>query len=380
MNPLQRLAYFGQSVWLDDIRRGLIASGELKRLIKEDGLQGMTSNPATFEKAIGGSADYDEEIRALALADQEAEQICDTLSIQDVQDAADEFWSLYDVSGGQAGFVSLEVNPHLSRRTEETVQESRRLWSALNRPNVFVKVPATRECLPAIRQLTSEGINVNVTLIFSLGRYERVAEAYLAGLEDRAVRGEPLARIRSVASFFLSRIDSRVDPLLETHSSNPTLARQLRGEVAIASAKLAYQSYRKLISSSRWRRLTGQGARPQRLLWASTGTKNPAYPAIKYLEPLIGEDTVTTVPGPTLAAYRDHGKPRARLARGVDKARWVFNQLPKLGIDLDRLALELEEEGIEKFVRPYDKLLKTLRQRIAPFRQEAAEREQLMLS
>lgn len=380
MNPLQRLAYFGQSVWLDDIRRGMIARGELKRLIEEDGLQGMTSNPATFEQAIAGSSDYDDEIRALALADQEAEQICDDLSIRDVQSAADEFWSLYDVSGGQAGFVSLEVNPHLARRTEETVRESRRLWSALNRPNVFIKVPATREGLPAIRQLTSEGINVNVTLIFSLTRYGQVAEAYLAGLQDRASRGESLTRIRSVASFFLSRIDARIDPLLESHPADPVVAKQLRGEVAIASAKLAYQSYRKLISSSRWRRLGGQGARPQRLLWASTGTKNPAYSDTKYLEPLIGEDTVTTLPGPTLAAYRDHGKPRARLARGVDQARRVMNQLSKLGIDLEHLAQELEDEGIQKFVQPYDKLLMTLRQRIAPYRQEAAEREQLLLS
>ena len=380
MNPLKRLDFFGQSVWLDDLRRSWISSGKLKRMIEEDGLQGITSNPAIFQKAISESRDYDEDIRSMALADNESEQIYEALTVADVQAAADEFWSLYDVSGGHAGFVSLEVNPHLAHRTGDTVEEARWLWRKLDRPNVFIKVPATLAGLPAIRQLISEGINVNVTLLFSLPRYRQVAEAYISGLEERANRGRPLGQVRSVASFFLSRIDLLVDELFATNRTNPALAQPLRGEVAIASAKIAYQIYLEITKSDRWKRLTQAGAQSQRLLWASTSAKTPGTSDVKYVEPLIGPDTVTTLPLETLKAYRDHGNPASRLEQDVDKAHSILRRLREAGIDIEKTAQQLEDEGVEKFNRPFDKLMQTLKERSAPFRQEVAELEQVKLS
>jgi transaldolase len=363
-NPLLRLSAFGQSIWLDYIRRQMIDSGELIKLIDGDGLKGVTSNPAIFQKAIAGSADYDQAIRSLAQAGASIEAIYQVLTVEDVQRAADLFRPLYDRVTGQDGFVSLEVNPHLAHDTQGTVAEARRLWQALARPNVLIKVPATREGLPAIRQLISEGINVNVTLLFGLPRYREVAEAYIAGLEDRATQGQPLDRVASVASFFLSRIDVLLDPKLEklAAAAGPAAqtARDLVGQVAIASAKMAYTIYQQIFGSARFQKLAVQGARPQRLLWASTSTKNPAYPDVKYVEPLIGAETVNTLPPETLAAYRDHGNPAARLTEGEDRAAGNLARLAELGLDLDSATQQLEDEGVEKFNQPFDSLMATL--------------------
>ena len=366
-NPLKELAALGQSIWLDYIRRNLIVSGELRRLIEEDGLRGMTSNPAIFEKAIAESHDYDEDIRAMALEGKGAEAIYETLSQRDVQSAADEFRSLYDRTDGRDGYVSLEVNPHLARDTAGTIEEARRLWATLNRPNVLIKVPATAEGLPAIRQLISEGISVNVTLLFGLPRYRQVTDAYLAGIETRAAQGKPLKHVASVASFFVSRIDAMVDPLLKKRivqgDREANVAKQVHGQVAVASAKMAYQIYKEIFGSARFKKLADKGARVQRLLWASTGTKNPDYPDVKYVEALIGPDTVNTIPVETLDAYRDHGDPQARLEQDVQRAGWVLERLPELGIRIDKLTQQLEDQGVEKFDQPFDKLMETLAKR-----------------
>jgi transaldolase len=366
-NPLSQLGALGQSIWLDYIRRDLIASGGLRRLIEEDGLRGMTSNPSIFEKAIADSHDYDEDIRALALKGKDAEAIYEALSQRDVQSAADEFRPLYDRTDGKDGYVSLEVNPHLAHDTHGTTEEARRLWAALNRPNVFIKVPATTEGLPAIRQLLGEGINVNVTLLFALPRYRQVAEAYLAGIETRAAQGKPVKQVASVASFFVSRIDTLVDALLEEliaqGGRKADLAKKLRGQVAIASAKMAYQIYQEISGGDRFKKLAAQGARVQRLLWASTGTKNPDYRDVKYVEALIGPDTVNTAPLETLDAYRDHGEPKARLENDVGEAARVLKRLPELGITLDQVTQQLEDEGVEKFNQPFDKLIAAVEER-----------------
>ena len=366
-NPLKQLGTLGQSIWLDYIRRDLIAGGGLRRLIEEDGLLGMTSNPAIFEKAIVDSHDYDEDIRAMALEGKSAEAIYETISQRDVQSAADEFRPLYDRTDGKDGYVSLEVNPHLAHDTNATMLEARRLWDALNRPNVFIKVPATANGLPAIQQLISEGTNVNVTLFFGLSRYRQVAEAYIAGIETCLAEGEPVENIASVASFFVSRIDALVDPLLEKliaqGGKEAELAKKVRGQVAIASAKMAYQIHKKIFGSDRFRKLAAKGARVQRLLWASTGTKNPGYSDVKYIEALIGSDTVNTAPMETLDAYRDHGEPKLRLEKDVKEARWVLERLPELGISIDNVTRQLEDEGVEKFNKPFDKLMETLTQR-----------------
>ncbi len=366
-NPLKQLGTLGQSIWLDYIRRDLIAGGGLRRLIEEDGLRGMTSNPSIFEKAIVDSHDYDEDLRAMALKGKSAEEIYETISQRDVQSAADEFRPLYDRTDGKDGYVSLEVNPHLAHDTNATMREARQLWDALNRPNVFIKVPATANGLPAIRQLISEGTNINVTLLFGLSRYRQVAEAYIAGIETCLAEGEPVKNIASVASFFVSRIDALVDPLLEKlvaqGGKKAGLAKKVRGQVAIASAKMAYQIYKEIFGSDRFRKLAAQGASVQRLLWASTSTKNPDYSDVKYIEALIGPDTVNTAPLETLDAYRDHGEPQARLQQDVEESRWVLERLPELGINIDNVTRQLEEEGVEKFNKPFDKLVETLAQR-----------------
>jgi transaldolase len=363
-NRVKQLAAFGQSIWLDYIRRNLIVSGELRRLIEEDGLRGMTSNPSIFETAIVKSHDYDEDIRAMAIKGKGAEAIYETLSQRDVQSAADEFRPLYDCTDGKDGYVSLEVNPHLAHDTNGTIQEARRLWAALSRPNVFIKVPATAEGLPAMEQLISEGINVNVTLLFGLPRYRQVTNAYITGIEARAAQGQPVKHVASVASFFVSRIDALVDPLLENRIAQggpgADVAKQVHGQVAVASAKMAYQIYKDIFGSARFKSLADKGARAQRLLWASTGTKNRDYSDVKYIESLIGQDTVNTVPVETLDAYRDHGDPKARLEQDVERAGWVLSRLPELGVSIDKVAQQLEDEGVEKFNKPFDKLMETL--------------------
>jgi transaldolase len=335
----------------------------LNRLIEEDGLRGMTSNPAIFEKAIVESHDYDAEIQALILEKKNAQAIYEALSQHDVQRAADVFRPIYENSGGIDGYVSLEVNPHLAHDTAGTIEEARRLWRALNRPNVLIKVPATVEGLPAIQQLISEGINVNVTLIFGLPRYRQVAEAYIAGLEARAAQGKPVNHVSSVASFFVSRIDSLIDPLLEKQSGD--LAEKARGQIAVASAKLAYQIYKEIFGAARFQHLLKIGARSQRPLWASTGTKNPDYSDVKYIEALIGPDTVNTVPLETLIAYHDHGHPELRLEKDAGTAARLLKQLPELGIDIDKITQQLENEGVTKFNKPFDKLMDALARKIS---------------
>lgn len=366
-NRLLELQSFGQSVWLDYIQRHMIDSGELKQLIEEDGLAGITSNPSIFDKAIEGSHDYDEAIRTMALKGKDAEAIYQTLTADDIRRAADLFRATYDRLDGEDGFVSLEVNPHLAHDTDGTITEARHLWSILDRPNVFIKVPATLEGLPAIRQLISEGINVNVTLLFGLPRYRMVADAYMSGLEARVAKGEPLKRVASVASFFLSRIDVLVDPMLEKimepGGPRSELGRSLLGRVAIASAKQAYQIYKGIFDEERFRKLAKRGARAQRVLWASTSTKNPDYSDIKYVEALIGPETVNTFPRETLNAYRDHGRPAARLDEGLEEAGKTLNQLRGLDIDIDQVTRQLENEGVEKFNKPYDRLMNTLEEK-----------------
>ena len=371
-NPLTRLAALGQSVWLDYIHRDLFSSGQLRALIAQDSLTGMTSNPAIFEKAIAQSSAYDEQIRALSNAGQDVNAIYEALSLQDVQHAADEFRGVFDATGGQDGYVSLEVNPHLAHDSEGTVLEARRLWAALKRPNVFIKVPGTRAGLSAIRQLISEGISINVTLLFSLPRYREVIDAFLAGLEARLAQGLPIEAVASVASFFISRIDALIDPMLDAlvaaGDARASQATALRGEAAIASAKLAYQMHRHVFAHERCSALKARGAQVQRLLWASTSTKDKRYSDVKYVEALIGPNTVDTLPLETLLAYRDHGQPQSRLLEQLDRSRAVFEELPKLGVDIQAVTQRLEEEGVAKFNEPFDKLLQAVQSKRAASR------------
>jgi len=360
-NPLKKLEALGQSIWLDYIRCDLITSGKLKLLIKEDGLRGMTSNPSIFEKAIAESHIYDKDISEIALKEKNIQLIYETICLRDVQNAADEFKTIYVKTDGKDGFVSLEVNPHLAHDTEGTIKEARRLCAALNRPNVLIKVPATVEGLPAIRQLISEGINVNVTLLFALKRYREVAEAYIAGITDRINQGKPVDKITSVASFFLSRIDAVIDPkeadFVALGGEQAHFATKIRGQVAISSAKVAYKIYQEIFESEEFTKL---GASPQRLLWASTSPKNPDYSDIKYVEALIGPNTVNTIPLQTLEAYRDHGEPVSLLKENVEQASWVLSELSEVGIDFNEVTKKLEDEGVQKFIASYDQLIKAL--------------------
>jgi transaldolase len=363
-NPLQRLGALGQSPWLDYVRRDLITGGGLRRFIEVDGLRGVTSNPSIFQKAIAESHFYDPDIARLTAEGRSVEAIYDALSQHDVQSAADLFGPVYDAMEGRDGYVSLEVDPRLARDTQRSLEEARRLWSSLKRPNIMIKIPATLEGLPAIRQLIEEGINVNVTLLFGLARYRQVAEAYLAGLEARAAQGKPVNHVASVASFFVSRIDSHIDPALAKLSrsggAKADIAKRAEGQVAIANAKRAYQVYKEIFGSPRFDRLRAEGARSQRLLWASTSTKNPSYDELKYVEALIAPESVDTLPLDTLNAYRERGNPEVRIEQGLDEAERVIAELPQLGIDLDRVTDELEDEGIRKFSQPFDQLLAAL--------------------
>ena len=359
MNPLVDIRRLDQSLWLDFISRQVLQNGELAARIEHDALRGVTSNPAIFEKAIGGSADYDQTIQEQARQGKSAEQIYEGLAVADVQAACDLFRALYDAHDNSSdGYVSLEVSPRLAHDTEGTIAEGRQLWQAVSRPNVMIKVPATQAGLPAIRQLIAEGINVNVTLIFGLARYRAVTEAFISGLEDRVQAGESVEGIDSVASFFLSRIDVLLDPKLEKLvSEGKAEAQPLVGEVAIASAKVAYEMYKQIFSGPRWQALADKGANTQRLLWASTGNKNPKYDDLKYVEALIGPKTVDTVPVETMDIFKERGKPADRLEEGTEQAHQTLAALPGLGLDLDALTQQLEDEGVQKFIEPFGKLI-----------------------
>jgi len=367
MNPLMELAKYGQSVWLDYIRRNLITSGELKRLVDEDGLGGVTSNPAIFEKAITGSTDYADALLELQKRkDLDAMGIYETLAIKDIQDAADILRPVYDRTKTRDGYVSLEVSPFLARDTEGTIKDARRLWKAVNRPNLLVKIPATTEGIAAIQQCISEGININVTLLFAQEMYEKVARAYIVGLKKYVAGGGDPSHVASVASFFISRIDSMVDAIVKARlksASDPKEQAQLRsllGKVAIANGKLTYQRYKEIFAEAEWKELAKKGAQTQRVLWASTSTKDPSYPDVLYIEELIGPDTVNTIPPQTLEAFRDHGKPKASLEADLDAAQDTMDTLEKVGISMKQVTDDLVTQAVKLFADPFDKLLNTV--------------------
>jgi transaldolase / glucose-6-phosphate isomerase len=364
MNKLRSLNEYGQVVWLDFMSRRFIADGSLKRLIDEDGLAGATSNPSIFEKAIVGSRDYDAEL--IAAGDQANRALFERIAVEDIRNAADVLRPVYDATGHRDGYISIEVSPDLAMDTDATVEEARRLWRSIGRDNLMIKVPATTPGLAAIRRLTGDGINVNITLLFSQKVYEGVVEAYLGGLEDLVARGGEPGRVASVASFFVSRIDTAVDKLIEARLGRTTDAAErlaltgIRGKVAIANAKLAYQRYKRLFAGPRWEALRAKGAQTQRLLWASTGTKNPEYSDVLYVEELIGPDTINTMPPATMDAFRDHGKPRASLEEDLPGARQVMATLDRLGISIDAVTAKVLEDGVQIFADAMDKVLNAI--------------------
>lgn len=366
-NPIQKMIALGQSPWFDNIERRLLISGELKAMIDRGEIRGVTSNPSIFHNAIARSADYDEELLRLAKEGLTTQEIYERLVVQDIQAAADLFLPLYHQTQGGDGFVSLEVNPLLAHDPDGTVSEALRLWHRVNRPNLMIKIPATREGLSAIRSTIAAGVNVNVTLIFSLSRYAAVMEAYLGGLEDRLKMGQAIDHIVSVASFFVSRLDTKADQRLnQIARADPAQASQaaaLQGRLAIASARLAYQQFRKVFNSERYHQLKEKGARLQRPLWASTSTKNPAYPDTLYVDELIGPDTINTMPPHTLAAFIDHGKAELTIGNDLPQAEKVFADLESMGISIDELTRELEEEGVKAFADAYQALLQTLEEK-----------------
>ena len=351
-NKIKILRDFGQSIWLDFFDREIMNSGNLQKLIDDDGVSGITSNPSIFAKAIVNSPDYDDDIKTISKQQKNNEAIFFGLAIKDIQRAADFFKTVYEKSNGIDGFVSLEVSPLLANDTDGTIKQATELWKAVDRKNVMIKIPATAEGLPAIRKCTSDGININITLLFGLPRYQEVVDAYLSGLEDRVTAKQPIDHITSVASFFLSRIDVILDPVLKEKG----LA-NLKGEVAIASAKKAYEIYKKAFTGERFKKLEAKGAKRQHVLWASTSTKDPSFSDVKYIEALIGAETINTLPIETLEAFNDHGKAGNRLEDDLDKAMQVLEQLKEKGIDIDAITQKLEDEGIEKFNKAFDELL-----------------------
>lgn len=363
-NPIKQLGMLGQSVWLDYICRDLINSGELKRFMDEDGIKGVTSNPSIFEKALASTDDYDNDIQAMILEGKDVNAIYENLSQQDVRHAADELRNVYAKTEGKEGYVSLEVNPHLAHDTLGTIEEARRLWLLLNRPNVFIKVPATLEGLPAIQKLIGEGINVNVTMLFGITRYRQVVEAYLSGIEEWNIQQKTKKAPSSVASLFISRIDALVDPMLENYmikeGEKAELAKSLHGQIAIASAAAAYHVYKEVFTEPRFLALSKKGAHPQRLLWASLTTKNPKYSDIKYVEALIGRDTIGTIPVETLDAYRKHGRPEDRIEQEFTITKGMLEQLSLLDINIDKVTQQLENEVVDKFNKSFDKIIATL--------------------
>ena len=364
-NPLVELQNYGQSVWHDNISRGLLDSGKLQRLIDEDGLRGLTSNPTIFEKAINGSSEYDAPLKSLLAQGKEVKEIYEALAIQDIQRASDLFRPIFNETAGQDGFVSLEVSPKLAHKTEETIQEARRLWKRVNRPNVMIKVPATPAGIPAIEQLLGEGININITMMFSMDHYTQVAEAYIRGLEILERSARPLT-VGSVASFFVSRVDTLVDKLLEDRSLKATSAperkeiKSLLGKTAIANSRLVYQKFKEIFGRPRFLALKGKGARVQRPLWASTSTKNPNYRDVLYVEELIGPDTVDTMPPATIDAFRDHGKVRPSLEENLEEPKQVFAKLAELGINMDEVTTKLQNDGVKLFADSFDTLMESI--------------------
>ncbi len=369
--PLWRLVDEGQSVWLDYIRRGLLRDGGMDRMIRENAIRGVTSNPSIFEQAIARNDDYDEALAELAAAGVDALTAYETLAIEDIREAADHFRGVYDDSDGTDGFVSLEVSPELAHDGPGSLDEARRFWAEVDRPNVMIKIPGTVESLPAIEEALAEGININITLLFSLEGHEAVMEAYLRALERRLAAGEPLNRVASVASFFVSRVDTAVDSLLETAAAatEDSALRDrllgLRGRAAIANAKLAYRRFQEIFGAERFTRLANHGARVQRPLWASTSTKNPAYRDVIYVEELIGPDTVNTMPLQTVEAFADHGVVARTLDAELDAAERDLVALADAGIDLAEVTRQLQIEGVEKFVHPFRHLLRTIEERLA---------------
>jgi transaldolase len=354
-NPLVELQKYGQSVWLDNINRGMILNGELKKLINEIGLRGVTSNPTIFQKAIGSGHQYDDQIKYLLNQNQEitSPDLFEELAVKDIQDATDILLPVYKETRGNDGFVSIEVSPELAYETEMTIEAAVRLNKRVGRPNVMIKIPATPEGIPAIRKAISEGINVNITLIFSPSSYEDVVEAYLSGLEDRIKKGESINNIASVASFFISRIDSAIDKELEQRGN-----KDLQGKIAIANAKLVYRRGKELFSTERFKALEKKGAKQQRLLWASTSTKNPAYPDTLYVEELIGKNTVNTLPPATIDAYKDHGNPGAdRIEKNVDEAKNQMKKLNDLSIDFEKITKKLTDDGVVLFANSFKELI-----------------------
>lgn len=367
MNPLLRLMTCGQSYWLDNLTRDMLTSGELHKRVTEQGLRGVTSNPATFHKAIVGSREYDAQIRQLVDEGRETTTLYEHLVVTDIQHACDILRPVFDASDGVDGFVSLEVSPYLAYDTIGTMQETRRLFTAVGRPNVFIKIPGTPEGVPAIEEMLYEGIPINITLLFALKDYEAMAQAYIRALERRVAEGKPVHNVASVASFFLSRIDVLVDQLLghrispSRTSRNTPRPEQLLGKVAIANAKLAYQSFKCLFGSVRWHALEAQGARMQRPLWASTSTKNPLYHDTRYVEPLIAPHTVNTMPAETIVAFADHGRVVDNaIEADLDEVYRILRDLECVGIDLHCVTWQLQNEGVQKFIDPYDALMQAL--------------------
>lgn len=355
MNPLNKIQQHGQSIWLDLLDRNIMDSGKLQSLIDDDDLRGLTSNPSIFEKAISGSADYDDDIAKLSKNEDNNSAIFFDMAIADIQRAADIFKPVFDKTEGKDGFVSLEVSPYLALDTDGTIEQARELWKKVNRKNVMIKIPGTKQGLPAIRECLREGININVTLLFGLPRYREITEAFMGGLEDRLKEGHSIKDVASVASFFLSRIDVMVDPMLKEKNAD-----HLVGEIAIASAKKAYQIYLDMIASDRFKTLAAKGAQTQRVLWASTSAKDPSFSDVKYVEPLIGKDTINTLPMETIDAFRDHGKVADTITKDIDSANKAMDDLKNLGIDIETITQRLENEGIEKFNKAYEQLLKSI--------------------
>ena len=374
INPNVELQKLGQSLWYDNIDRGLIESGELRRMIEEDGVVGLTSNPTIFDKAISSGASYDAALSQLVRAGKSPVDIYEALAIEDIRSAADLLRPVYERTGGLDGLVSFEVSPHLAYDTLGTLSEVRRLWADVDRPNLMVKVPATQQGIPAVEQLVGEGININITLIFSLGAYRQVAEAYLAGLEKRFESNQPIDHISSVASFFVSRVDTKVDGQLaavldRSDGQGPGLRLEsLLGKAAIANCKLAYEIFQRTFGDGRFHKLAESGARVQRLLWGSTSTKNPEYPDTYYVDALIGPDTVNTVPTETLHAFKDHGTVARTLDVGVYDARHTAEELARIGVDMDDVTAQLLEEGVDQFVQSFDKLIDGIETRLETIR------------